>query len=386
MTSFDKWYKHSIESRQEDPPEALWDAIQNDLDVEQVWTRLDHALPLNNKKPFYAILAVAASLALLISAGIWMFNRPGNVMPEISTPSLAAYKLNSIERMAVGPLGETLERDIIIRPEEIMIPTPESSVSQWPAFTEISSYAHISRPAVFISYTEPDRQMLLAERSLPSSERSLYADMDISEDARKNNTSWQIGVTGQLANTWMVNTKTIEGLQSDHLTTTNATFGNNIGLHATWVLNQRYKIKNEWQILSRTGQSYQEYINGQYVATSLDLNYINTAILFYYHPFEKKRPHAVALGLYAGMLQEATRQKNGDLERITGDYARFDYGLLLGYEYEHRLKKGFSLSSGIYTRYGLTNIFAGNQIVPAYLNQTRNAAFLLSFSLNYQLQ
>jgi hypothetical protein len=384
MTTFDKWYKNNMESQQEEPPEALWDAIQNDLDVEQVWARLDHALPLNKKRPIYGILAVAASLALLISAGLWMFNRPEQRTRDFSLSSMTEQALTPMERLAYKPLNTYFAGNIM--PRESLVPTPTSPLLQTHTPASTISHLYIHRPfAAYLYPLETDRTALLAARSIQPTDKQIYSDIDIPDHSWQREAIWQVGVTGQLANTWMVNTKTIEGLQSDNLTTTNATFGNSIGLHVTWLASPRMKIKNEWHVLSRTGQSYHEYINGQYVTTSLDLNYINTALLFYYHPLNNKPYHSIALGLYSGMLQEATRQKNGDMERITGDYANFDFGLLLGYEYEHRIAKGLSLGSGIYTRYGLTNIFAGNQIVPAYLNQTRNAAFLLSFSVNYQL-
>ncbi len=373
-----------MESQQEEPPEALWDAIQNDLDVEQVWTRLDQTLPLNKKRPIYAILAVAASLALLVSAGLWMLNRPEQQIRDSSLPSITEQALMPMERLAYKPLDTTFAEAIITRKD--FVPAPTFSLQQTHTPASTISHLYIHRPfADYLYPLEAGQTALLAARSMHPTDKPIYSDIDIPDHSWQTEAIWQVGVTGQLANTWMVNTKTIEGLQSDNLTTTNATFGNSIGLHVTWLASPRMKIKNEWHIKSRTGQSYNEYINGQYVATSLDLNYINTALLFYYHPLQNKPLHSIALGLYGGMLQEATRQKNGDMERITGDYASFDFGLLLGYEYEHRIAKGLSLGSGIYTRYGLTNIFAGNQIVPAYLNQTRNAAFLLSFSVNYQL-
>jgi hypothetical protein len=58
----------------------------------------------------------------------------------------------------------------------------------------------------------------------------------------------------------------------------------------------------------------------------------------------------------------------------------------LGQDIVANLSDGLSITAGVYGRFGLTNIYAGNQDVPYWLNRTQNAALLISVSLNYTLR
>jgi long-subunit fatty acid transport protein len=63
-----------------------------------------------------------------------------------------------------------------------------------------------------------------------------------------------------------------------------------------------------------------------------------------------------------------------------------DYGVVAGYEYIFPLGNQLALGTGFQTKYGLNNIFSGNEIIPDYLNSTRNASVNIILSIRYNIK
>ena len=89
---------------------------------------------------------------------------------------------------------------------------------------------------------------------------------------------------------------------------------------------------------------------------------------------------------YIGYLHSAYEIVDTETIRLTDDYNQLDYGLFLAYEYVIPLtgKLGFGIGAKAY--YGLQNIYAGNDVIPSYLNKTHNASLNITFSLKYSLK
>jgi hypothetical protein len=66
---FNQWYKKSIETQPEDPPEGLWESIQNDLDINDVWIRLEADLGTPKRTMFPLLLTIAASFLFIVFLG-----------------------------------------------------------------------------------------------------------------------------------------------------------------------------------------------------------------------------------------------------------------------------------------------------------------------------
>ena len=92
------------------------------------------------------------------------------------------------------------------------------------------------------------------------------------------------------------------------------------------------------------------------------------------------------LGAYTGILRNAVQDLDGTSILMTSEYRSADYGIISGYEYLHPLNEKFTLGTGFLARYGLRNIFSGNDFIPHYLNSTRNASVNLMISVKYNLK
>lgn len=421
---FDKWYRSKIESQPESPPGEVWDAIQDDLDVEAVWTRLGPELtPAQTLaappkqapakvRTLYQRLAIAASLLLLAAfGGIYLLvNSGGDALmvaeePTMETPAPTDSEphTGAERQIATGTVG------LAAAPST---PSATSRADQLPAIdgpvgvpesTRLTSMEYVPAATMELMPAVPRQPALgaakttalaetgtrsLAEagtRSLAEAgETLLAAAADPSESYRIFSEAY-VGVGGTLANTWLLNDKTINGLKPADLTNTHASFGQNFGIMAGTRLSNRSWLRLEWYFVSQSRQRYDEYINGQYVSTSTNLNYQSLSAALHVRPGRAGSPHYLGAGLYAGLLRDALQEINGNTLDVAGNYTSMDYGVVAGYEFVSRLSPGLTLSTGVYGKYGLNNVFAGDGVVPPYLNHTRNAALMVSFALHYSI-
>ena len=226
--------------------------------------------------------------------------------------------------------------------------------------------------------TSPDMQ----DASIKSARRSELLPM---AEPRETPLRFSVGMIGQYANTWLLNQKTIRGMQRQELTATNASFGNNFGLVAEAGITQKTGIRAELHLVSQTRQNYHEYISGKYSATGLELDYVSLSLMLSHRLGSKRSPHWVMAGMYTSALQQAREKTNERVAMVNEDYSSMDAGILAGYEYRLPVSSQLHLGMGGFAKLGLRNAFAGSQHIPEYLNRTRNASFILSLSLNYSI-
>jgi hypothetical protein len=386
---FDKWYRTEIESNQEDPPEALWEAIQDDLDADLVWLRLSGSLP-SKKMPLWASLSMAASIALIIGLAGWFF-----LSGQLSLPS----QLPLGKEQPALPIQE-MEANAGLEPAEETIISTELYLFNESDFSSekiqgLAIFEPDSAEDIYFATTAE----LLVIRPVPVNEipgsgpaqatidsgrsSSLEAEFLASISPERVRPSFSIGLVGQFANTWLLNQKTLRGLQSQELTTTNASFGKNLGLSAQLPISGKSGLRAELFFYSQNRQNYFEYIGGRYTATSLELDYTSISLLYNYRFGKNHAPHLLSMGVYAGALLQARQFEGEAAQKVKDQYSNTDLGLIAGYEYLFPVSDQLFLGTGIFTRFGLTNAFSGNQQIPDYLNHTRNAAFVFSLSLNY---
>ncbi len=182
----------------------------------------------------------------------------------------------------------------------------------------------------------------------------------------------------------MRNEKTSADLQSTSLTDTRPSFGNAIGLIAGKTMTERLVLHTGLDIISRKRQAYNEYLRGQYVTTSLDMDYTKLSFTANYQ-LHSKLSHWAVFGMYAGYLQNTESIINGFAEPVSKHYTTMDYGIIAGYEYLYSLRGDWQMGTGIFVEYGLTNVYAGDGFIPDYLNKTKHLSFQLGISLRYTM-
>ena len=374
---FEKWYKQWVESSAEDPPENVWEGIQDELDVDNVWFSLSRKIGTGRilqGSQGRILLAVAASLLLLvISAGLLFylsenkqsgeFTAEATYIPEINADRIQSIPAGSftVANIYAHPLNLNKKKGYNIRQETM----PVSRINGLP------STGVIQTAALTLSYRQAG--------SMP-----VYIDIPEENITGMPSAGYFFGLSAQLANTWMMNDKTYSGLQAASLTQTRPSFGKSFGLLGGITLSASTELQLALDILSQKRQEYNEYIHGRYVSTSLDMDYTKLSLTAHYRPWQH-RPHRAVAGGYWGYLNNASNQVNGSSEQIRDMYSRADYGITGGYEYLHHLGDNLRLTTGLYANHGLTNVFAGNEYIPSYLGRTRHLSFHLGISLRYNI-
>jgi hypothetical protein len=369
------WYKKIIESARQEPPAAVWENVQDQLDIEAVWNNLEKELPVGRtRERTLFVLAVAASLMIL--AGVGMLFLAGPASPDSvhlagdnQGQDIFPGNPGSVERSEFPP---SADRDPGVLPASILnAGRPQAPV--WiPGALEqpviVGAGQDMGMPVTMIAATGP----------LPVFQSS-------GQGTRKPDLpGYYAGITGHLANTWLLNNKTMQGLKSDDLTTSLPTFGYTIGIIAGRPVGRNLDIQAEACIVSLR-QGYNEYLHGQYVNNMMQLSYSSIVVsakwYFINNPGHNK--HSLLLGAYTGLLKNVSQDLGGKSYSLTSQYRTTDYGIVAGYEYLHPLGNRFSLGTGFQAKLGLNNIFAGTEMIPGYLNNTRNGSINFMVTLRY---
>ncbi|HKL68019.1 MAG TPA: porin family protein [Bacteroidales bacterium] len=410
--NFLSWYKNIIESSKPEPPVDTWDNIRDQLDIDSSWEVIDKHL---RKKRFiqYARITAAASILILsISAATWLFfsrdfpdedtmlsenitgSRQGS--EQIDKPAEADPAEAYREEVTKDTEKRAVDNNTISSASTITAPGHKNPVKKEPGGEE-QKKSTVNQTIISFK-TEQDQISTLKPHniSIVHKKVSKVADLvpvsikPLKEKKKKNFfRKIYLGTSGQLANTWLVNQKTISGFKSTSLVSTNPSFGSNFGIYAGTNLASHLDLQMDLNLLAQNNQDYNEYLNGSYVSSNMKFNYSQLALSLRYNINSSKfmeGEHGLNFGPYLAYLHSATQNYDNETITISGNYHDIDYGLLLGYEYVFPLYEQLGLGTGFRAYYGLSNIYAGNESIPGYLNITNNASVNITLSLKYRIK
>ena len=391
MNTFDRWYKKIVESNAESPPEKAWHAIEDELDIEAVWGRLNKELNTNRKTRFLTIVSAAASVLIIIGIGSIMFwQQPTEIIVANmeSTVKQTTTMQDSSEEILSTHQIERMDDQKTILPATKAEKTKENGdflLAQSTTIEPIDTFEQEFKTILNSIETIQASSLyfLVNKINIPSIEtQPKKAQL---EENRGFTPSLYAGLTGQLANTWLLSNKTLEGMKSSEFTSTHASFGTSAGFHVGTHLSPRLKTQADFFWIAQSRQNYSEYHFGQYVDNNLKLDYYNLSITFSYQLKALGRNHQLIGGSYVGYMRNARQNIGGATHLINEDYSNWDYGLVLGYGYPINLGDRLTLTAGLISKVGLKNIFEGNDIVPYYLNRTQNVSLNFNLSLSYTI-
>jgi hypothetical protein len=420
-----KWNKNIFEANELDPPLKTWDHIQDQLDIDNSWQVIDKSLNERARSALRIKVVAAASLLILVAAGAsWIYFSSGvnkgageKLAEEIIQEVITGKGEDVTEEIAQGASsnqGEEPAEEIVqeVSPgkaedqKETTIPVlaennpgdiepGDTRPGDMPAVREdvLSGEEAVIREEALTKMTGRGAGSLTAysledkfEDIIPGGKIILTA---AATKTRKAFRKFYLGTTGQLANTWLVNEKTISGFKSASLVSTNATFGSNFGFFAGTNLLDRVDLQADFNILAQNNQDYNEYMDGNYVTNKLKLDYSQLALSLRYNLMSQRfmeGEHGINFGGYMAYLHNAYQKIDGDKLYLSDNYSNIDYGLLLGYEYVFPLAGQLGLGTGFRAYYGLSNIYSGDENIPSYMNVTNNASVNITLSFKYLLR
>lgn len=410
---FEIWYKKWLENLNEEVPDQVWEDIQDDLDLQEVWGRLtDHydiARGNSNAKIKQFLFFCLCSLLLLFMPFILneSIDNTLNFIPKESqtewdftggetvvTPSTKKDREEIVFPAVDGQENSNLS---LSKVDTDIIQDTESLNAK-----EISSAKKINRHELAITLpgkkhiASLKKELIDIKPEMFGYEEEFYPEIPLKFN--QNITQWegddtkevkpknfQIAYTGLLTgikNTWLLNYETFNGLKRSTLSATVPTYRKESGFLVAIKLKEKHTVATElfWQ--SESGQKYMDYRNASYAQRDIRLSYLK-AQMYYLLPNSYLRGDLIAGGYiaYLNQGQEVMEQTRMD---VSGDYASFDYGLVTGYQVNVPLGRRLAFIPSVRLNYNLTNIFSGNDNLPAEYKKTRNAAVSLNAALVYR--
>ncbi len=423
---FLKWYKNTVNSGKEEPPNYTWENIQNDLDIDRVYERLEGSLQKDRRKMWIWRASSAAGILLLLSAGTILFNRfhqtttekplannsatpdPAHLLsdsikiplPLVDTDSVQGIsKITNIERNnTLIELKTDPEQEILIT-KLSQEPTIKSRTKSHNSFQFKSKLAEIPLANNIATTRINDNKLssmsfILSDAKIVIPHEAPLAHIEMSEPEKESfipehNNPKQIFskitvfAVGELANTWLISPKTKEAFDPQDFTANQTTIKQNYGIGISGKITERWDVVGQFSFARQNGQHYKEYYQGKYVSNNIDLEYTDIVLKARHRPFKRNLNHAFSAGLYTAFLNNAHQLINDAKSDISSDYTKNDFGLIAGYQYFAPVTDKITLAAGAFYRQGLKNIFAGNSLVSENLNHSSNTSFNFTLSIGY---
>lgn len=112
---FNNWYKNKIESSDLNPPEIIWENIQDELDIDHSWQRIKEHLDEKEKSRKQILFALAAIALILILAGAYWFtvlqNGQSNVQLISSTENINEQKIDTPTTKSTEPSIQSVQNN-----------------------------------------------------------------------------------------------------------------------------------------------------------------------------------------------------------------------------------------------------------------------------------
>ncbi len=418
--------------------EDSWSPINKKLDIDQVWGRLDYQLDKDLKMKRYERMTYAPLLLLLLLLGwntannqLFTEEQNNNVISEISenrsesitskeddqqlkdkslqsantenlksskekvttTQQVFDKKINTAKKISKNN-NISIEGNDTLTERKVSLPNKNTNLinNETPdLFKERDIIA--AQSAILIAKLNPI-EANLGYDSIPLEQRSL--DYIVIEEELKSEDKvenyWYTAIGLSANRSWLNDNRLKRATEGSQLY--KATGANNLSanIQLGYVLNDNWAIHSEAIILGRVGQEYGEYINGKYRNGSIDVNYnglkigVRRSLPAFILPGEKNRNYILA-GIYGNHIYAVNQFEGISINNesnsfnLTNNYKKLDMGIWGGIELNRKLNRDFELGAVLSYRYGLNNIYSGEDGIPSYLRKTNTSEISLTLFL-----
>lgn len=432
--NFNEWYKSTFNKLNEEPPAEVWDGISNELDVQEVWHRVDEKLSINTYRGVLRRrIAWAASILLLITAGM-LFSYSSDDRAQVAVKSSPVLHSSSFEVKQVSPLNIKESKnatDQSSASEDASTPKENASTKHGKV-PSVAALANNNAGRSTNTRIDADASHIEANNALaadPADEPIILASImhdEIMADAssgelvsspadlpevnyvntyRPVSSGFSVGPLASASNVWLLNRTTIAGLKNTALYQTDFTFGAGYGITAAYDTKGKWGFQADLLLDTRKGQKYHYYDEGAYTSKDIYIHYSQLNMLV-----RRKKPSRFfhtslaasriwTFGTELRLLKElsinvynpAVSTTNTTITALSRQkqeqdvYSAFDYGVHTGFEYEVQLNKKLLITSGIHLSLGLNNVNRGGSHEPGKFDNTYNAAAGVQLGARYLL-
>jgi len=248
---------------------------------------------------------------------------------------------------------------------------------------------HINNPISADSVSTPRGRQLFDVKSTELSSQNMTSP--VVEPSAKNNhhSNISIGVSSVMKDTWLINKETKDGLDKNNMNTTRVELYTDFGINVMYAISRRWSLEGVGYYSSTVGQSYYQYINGDYSKKRITLKYTSLELAAKFSNYDTRlypnfRMYTI-IGPYFSKLHSAKQDINGNTINLTSNYLNIDYGVVLGQEAVFRLFNRFAIAPGIRVKIGVPNIYTGESAMASSIKRTHSGSIDFRLALYYNL-
>lgn len=248
---------------------------------------------------------------------------------------------------------------------------------------------HLSNPISADSVSTPPGKQLLDVQSTDISSQHIISSTVEPSAKNKHHSNISIGVSSVMKDTWLINKETKDGLDKNNMNTTRVELYTDFGINVLYAISRRWSLEGVGYYSSTVGQSYYQYINGDYSKKEITLKYTSFELAAKFSNYDTRlypnfRMYTI-IGPYFSKLHSAKQDINGSTLNLTSNYLNIDYGIVLGQEAEFRLFNRFAIAPGIRIKLGIPNIYTGESGLASSLKRTHSGSIDFRLALYYNL-
>lgn len=400
---------HWNDSPMDSDIDDVWNNVSLELDIDDVWKNVSKKLDEDKRRKSISIIIAWSSAAVIFFLiGLFIFEknvenklssqivRTEQALKKTNDKTTAKANGNSIESKAnISNYHQKLEsifssndtkNDSIIDSNKIVDSLIQEDL---PELRKNINGLNITNLAA-LDLKEANRMI----SSLPKPEA--IPDLMYYEDKIPPISStysikgrFSIGVSNAIKNTWLINRETKEGFNRNDLKTTKLRFLPDIGINIKYTFSNKWSAEVSGFFSSSIGQSYNDYVYGDYSSKSITLKYASFEGSMKYSNYRIKKFKNIGfnsiVGLYFSRLRSARQTIAGDRESVYNQYRNLDYGFVLGQEVEFYILNRLSIAPGIRLKIGVPNVYRGYSEIPSSFHRTQNGSLDFRFSIYYKL-
>lgn len=425
--AFNHWYRSRFEQFREQPPAEAWENISNELDLAEVWDKVDAKLTATERAAVFrsrAIRAAAAIAILLLSGSLLRSAFTSDEKAQIAE-NTASYShrsnLSTASSKVRATTGQAADANENGKKADDNASNPAAAQSQGshssPGIASNSSASFTNKfrkssahSGSAMRVTSADAQSAVITDSYHSVEAitpiaatiaEVRNEPSIAESAVKvpggdngvviykpTSAGLSFGAFYGINNTWLLNRTTLAGLRQDALYHTHLTFRDAHGFSVVQDLKGKWGVQADAYI-SEQAQNYSYYEEGFFTTKTTEIDYYRMNVLLRNRKgarfFNTSLPASRVL-LFGGNVKKLKASEvfaNTPTRIPAVTYSSFDYGLQAGYEYEVQVCRSLVVATGISADIGLVNINRGRTAEPAKFDVTHNASLGANLGLRY---
>jgi len=392
-SSVDKQVSASFESINEKAPESVWNNVQDELDIDRVWSRLNSILVASKHRVNFLMVTAAIFILMFLAYPVNQYSlyqlSSGTNSPELSVnKEVGEVKISEINEAIYIANNEasnqqSKQQNTLVLIEELNKPVKNNKVSS-PISVVTNTGTEINKSInKGVELSKGKNLIGHLPINLDTRVKDNYDSVLIDLITENNQTGFSLGAFGGYSNTWIVDNETRSGFKSFSLVENQLSFGNGYGIVGAYKWKTGFNVNVELFVNQSSNQDKLTYVDGNYIEKRTQLNYHKVAVTMGMAGNKsRKLQNNIQLGLYASKLKNSAILNDGAMISFNNDFSQIDFGLRLLVLKEYKVSQ-FTISAGLSSQFGLLNITSKNANTPRSLNATRNIEVGVVAALKY---